>query len=41
VALVFADAMPHATSFQSPRPAPAEARFASADRAPGFKPPIS
>jgi len=41
VALVFADAMPHATSFQSPRPFSAEARFASADRAPGFKPPIS
>lgn len=41
VALVFADAMPRVASFQSPRPPPAEARFASADRAPGFKPPIS
>jgi hypothetical protein len=40
-ALAFASAVPGLTFFQPPRPLAAEARFASADRTPGFKPPIS
>ena len=40
-ALAFVSAVPGLTFFQPPRPLQAEARFASADRAPGFKPPIS
>ena len=41
VALAFASVMSISASFGEARPAPAKARFASADRAPGFKPPIS